>query len=265
MSKPSLEQLKKQAKELVRGHAGRVAKALAFIRAHHPAWTSASDDEIASGAFQLSDAQWAIARSLGDASWPAVVHRLAEVPLVPVRNIVVFPGQRVTLHIGRPRSKGAIEAALRGDGVIALVAQRAADTEQPQFGDLHGTGTLSRVLSVQPATVAQVQVEGLRRVRVVRIDEREGMLVAETRPIAPDDMAIDPAVAKQAAVAALDAIARQLPQLPVPSEVRALILPHVRLLPIEVQQQMLDNDDPAQWVHALAAALNSALAPLAKR
>ena len=54
--------------------------------------------------FQLSDAQWAIARSLGDASWPALVRRLATTPLVPVRGIVVFPGQRVVLHIGRSRS-----------------------------------------------------------------------------------------------------------------------------------------------------------------
>ncbi len=99
MSKPNLEYLKKQAKELVKRHARGEPKALAFIRSHHPRWSDASDEAIAKAAFQLSDAQWAIARHHGAASWPALVHELAELPLVVVRGVVVFPGQRLTLDI----------------------------------------------------------------------------------------------------------------------------------------------------------------------
>jgi len=248
MSKLNLEQLKKRAKELVRDHAAGSPEAIAFIRAHHP-------HELAE--LQLSDAQWAIARSLGASSWPALVHQLAQVPLVPVRNIVVFPGQRLALNIGRARSKAALAAA--HDSIIALVAQRTAQTEDPGRDDLHDIGTLARVLSTRPASAQDqllAEVEGMRRVRLVRIDERDGALFAETTPIDTDTITVDPEVAKRAAIVALDAIAKQLPPLPDAALARALMLPHMALLPPDVQQRVLETDDPVQWIAALSSALS---------
>lgn len=245
MSKPNLEQLKKRAKELVRDHAAGEPEAIAFVREHHPG-------EVAE--LQLSDAQWAIARSLGAPSWPALVHRLAQVPLVPVRGVVVFPGQRLPLHIGRARSRAALDAAT--DGVIALVAQRTAQTEEPGRDDLHDVGTLARVVATRPASGQLIaDVEGLRRVRLVRVDERDGALFAETTPIDSETITVDPEVAKRGAIVALDAIAKQLPPLPDAALARALMLPHMALLPPDVQQRVLETDDPAQWIAALSSAL----------
>ena len=259
MSKLSLEQLKKQAKELVRGHAKADSQALAFIRAHHPKWVHASDDEVAAGAFQLSDAQWAIARSVGHASWPELVHHLASIPLVALRDLVVFPNQRAVIQVGRSRSSVAIEAALRGDGLVAFVAQRAAALECPMAADLFAVGTLAKVISSKPTdrNLSVVQVEGLRRVRIERVDERDGMLVAETSTIDPEEppTIADPESARRAALVAIEAIARHLPELPPAAVTRAMLLPHLHVLPAAVQQEILETDDPARWAQALASAL----------
>jgi len=249
LPEPDLEQLRKQAKELVAAHAAGDPDALAFIRRHHPSYDGRS---------RLSDAQWAIARCFGDASWPALVHRLESIawlPLVPIRNLVVFPGQKLTLDVGRPRSLAAIRAALAGDNRLALVAQRAAATAEPSFADLHAIGTVGEIVSVRDVGPGQkVEVAGARRVELRRVAERDGMLVAD---VAPADVgaAVDPEQVRRSAINVLHALARQLQE---PAEhPLATLLTHVNLLPADVQQQILETDDPSALVRALAAALQS--------
>jgi hypothetical protein len=111
----------------------------------------------------------------------------------------------------------------------------------------------------------KVEVEGIQRVRIVRVEERDGMLVAETSPLEDEDppTVVVPEAARQAALIALEAFARQL--VLDPTVGRALILPHLKALPASVQQQVLEADDPAQWVRALATALTNAPAGGAPR
>lgn len=87
------------------------------------------------------------------------------VPLLPLRTMVVLPGERVSLPVGRPRSLRALSAALAGDGRLLLCPQRDPECEDPGLGDLHRVATLARVLDVRDVGggVTRVMVEGLRR------------------------------------------------------------------------------------------------------
>jgi Lon protease-like protein len=256
---PNLEQLRKQAKELVAAVAGRDADAIAFVRRHHPGWRSeTSSSERSEERFQLSDAQWAIARYLGDASWPALVQRLARVdhiPLVAIRNLVVFPGQTLTLDVGRPRSITAVNAARAGDGRLVMFAQRVATTETPTRSDLHAIGTVGQIVSVRDAGAGhKVEVAGTGRVKLVDLVERDGMLTAE---VAPADAAtpVDAEQVRRSVVTVLDELARRLRE---PSEHPLVkLMTHVNLLPASIQQQILESDDPGALARAIAQALQS--------
>lgn len=251
MSNLNLEQLRKRAKELVANVTAGDAEAIAFVRAHHPTWSG--------DAFRLSDAQWAIARSAGESSWPALVQRLEStwLPLVPVRNLVVFPEQETELDVGRARSLRAISAALAGDMRIVLFAQRAASTDEPQRNDLHPIGTIAEIVSVDERMpkAKKVTVVGRERVRLLRVEARDGMLVAATDAATPQP--VDAEAVRRTALSILDTIARELRKTPLDANPLTPVLPHLHLLPAEVQQQILETDDPAALVSALGAALQS--------
>jgi ATP-dependent protease La (Lon)-like substrate-binding protein len=252
MSNLNLEQLRKRAKELVAAVAAGDIEAIAFVRTHHPTWSG--------GAFQLSDAQWAIARSHGEASWPALVHRLEArwLPLVAVRNLVVFPEQQTVLDVGRARSMRAVDAALAGDARIALFAQRAASIEEPGCADLYPIGTIAEIVSVDDRLRAakKVTVRGRERVRLVRVDERDGMLVAGVAA-PPAGKPVDAEEVRRTAILLLDTIDRELRKMPPDADPFTPVLPHLHLLPAEIQQQVLETADPAGLVRALGAALRS--------
>src|SRR4051812_16008205 len=66
-------------------------------------------------------------------------------PVLPLRDVVVFPYVAMPLLVGRQGSLGAIEAAAEEGGLLFLVAQRSADTEEPVAGDLHRVGVIARI------------------------------------------------------------------------------------------------------------------------
>src|SRR5688500_14603873 len=75
-SRPDLEQLRKQAKDLLKSHKSGQAEALQRIRESHPRFSTAADSEIRAAKFTLSDAQLALAREYGFASWPKLKERV---------------------------------------------------------------------------------------------------------------------------------------------------------------------------------------------
>src|SRR5260370_15568887 len=77
--RPSLEQLKKQAKDLLKSHASRTDESLARIRENHPRFGNASQSELQNVKFSLSDAQLVIAREYGFASWPKLNEHIRSV------------------------------------------------------------------------------------------------------------------------------------------------------------------------------------------
>ncbi|MDO8673744.1 MAG: endopeptidase La [Dehalococcoidia bacterium] len=95
---------------------------------------------------------------------------LAEFPLLPLKNVVIFPRTIITLIVGREKSIRAVEDAASRDNRVVVAAQRSIDMEDPSPADLFTMGTLSEIVQVhkQPDGNVQVVVEGIRRVSIER-------------------------------------------------------------------------------------------------
>ena len=101
-----------------------------------------------------------------------------DLPVLPLRDVVVFPHMVIPLFVGRDKSMQALERAMEADKRILLVAQKSAETDDPAAADLYGVGTLAQVLQLLklPDGTIKVLVEGLARVAVDRIREQDGAL-----------------------------------------------------------------------------------------
>jgi ATP-dependent Lon protease len=110
-------------------------------------------------------------------------------PVLPLRDVVIFPYMVMPLLVGRAASLAAVEAALAGDRWIFLVAQRTADTQDPAAADLFRVGVAGRVLQVArlPNGTTKVLVEGVARAKVTRYAPTEKVLRAVITPFALDE------------------------------------------------------------------------------
>ncbi len=111
------------------------------------------------------------------------VDTMREYPLVPLKNVVVFPRTRVNLTIVRPRSVQAVMEADKGSRIFVTAKQRSSDTDDPQPEDIFTVATVVQILSLQPQdNGVQLVVEGLRRVHIEEWQSREPYLsVVATR------------------------------------------------------------------------------------
>ncbi|HNZ28978.1 MAG TPA: endopeptidase La [Candidatus Goldiibacteriota bacterium] len=91
-----------------------------------------------------------------------------KVPLLALRDLVIFPNMVIPLFVGREKSIKALESAMEKDRIILLVAQKDARTDDPGKDDIYETGTLSEILQILklPDGAIRVLVEGLSRVRI---------------------------------------------------------------------------------------------------
>ncbi|HEX2780627.1 MAG TPA: endopeptidase La [Gemmatimonadaceae bacterium] len=105
-------------------------------------------------------------------------------PVLPLRDLVLFPYVVTPLLVGRPATLAAVDAALAEERWILLVAQRAPEVEEPAAADLHRTGVVGRILQVNrlPNGTAKVLVEGFARARVSRYAPAAGHLRAVAAP-----------------------------------------------------------------------------------
>jgi ATP-dependent Lon protease len=110
-------------------------------------------------------------------------------PLLPLRDIVVFPGMVVPLFVGREKSVAALEAAMTGDKDIFLLAQLDPGCDDPDRDDLYDTGVIATVLQLLklPDGTVRVLVEGQQRARLESLRAEQGangeMLIAQVEPI----------------------------------------------------------------------------------
>ncbi len=93
------------------------------------------------------------------------------IPVLPLRDVVVYPHMVIPLFVGREKSILALDAAMRADKRIMLVAQKQADVDDPKLEDLHGFGTVATILQLLklPDGTVKVLVEGVDRARVLQI------------------------------------------------------------------------------------------------
>ena len=100
---------------------------------------------------------------------------ILELPMLPLRDLVVFPHMVVPLIVGRPRSRAALGQADAGDRKVLLVAQRNGRTTEPQEGDIFELGTVASIHQMLrlPDDNLKVLVEGKQRARILRFVDGE--------------------------------------------------------------------------------------------
>ncbi len=108
-----------------------------------------------------------------------------DLPLLPLRDVVVFPHMVIPLFVGRPKSIKALEAAMENERRIMLVAQKAAAKDDPAVTDMFEVGCISTILQMLklPDGTVKVLVEGQQRARVNNIEDGELHFVANVTPV----------------------------------------------------------------------------------
>ncbi len=109
-------------------------------------------------------------------------------PLLPLRDVVVFPHMVIPLFVGRPKSIKALDMAMDAGKHILLVAQKQAAKDDPGAGDLYEIGSIATVLQMLklPDGTVKVLVEGTQRAQLASITDRGDHLVAQAVPLPAD-------------------------------------------------------------------------------
>jgi len=138
---------------------------------------------------------------LGETDIPEPV---LELPLLPLRDVVVFPHMVIPLFVGRPKSIKALETAMEAGKSILLVAQKSAAKDEPEAEDLYPIGCISNILQMLklPDGTVKVLVEGTQRARIERVDDQRELFVAEVTPVVIDDRATNEIEAMRRAILA---------------------------------------------------------------
>jgi ATP-dependent Lon protease len=108
-----------------------------------------------------------------------------DLPLLPLRDVVVFPHMVIPLFVGRPKSIKALESAMAQERRIMLVAQKAAAKDEPSVGDMFEVGCVATILQMLklPDGTVKVLVEGQQRALVNVIEDGEAHFTANVTPI----------------------------------------------------------------------------------
>ena len=166
-----------------------------------------------------------------------------ELPLLPLRDVVVFPHMVIPLFVGRPKSIKALELAMESDRRIMLVAQKAAAKDEPSIADMFDVGCISTILQMLklPDGTVKVLVEGQQRALVQLIEDVQTHFVATTVPVESEQ-----ADSKPSEIEALRrAVMQQFDQ-------------YVKLnkkIPPEILTSISSIDDPGRLVDTIAAHL----------
>jgi ATP-dependent Lon protease len=110
-------------------------------------------------------------------------------PLLPLRDVVVFPHMVIPLFVGRPKSIKALEAAMENERRIMLVAQKTAAKDEPTPDDLFEMGCVATILQMLklPDGTVKVLVEGVQRAKVLGVDEGDSHFRGTVQPVDPQN------------------------------------------------------------------------------
>ncbi|MCP3669733.1 MAG: endopeptidase La [Gammaproteobacteria bacterium] len=111
-----------------------------------------------------------------DKSNPETVDVVTVIPVLPLRDVVVYPHMVIPLFVGREKSIKALDAAMDANKRVLLVAQKSAETDEPTVEDMHTVGTLANILQLLklPDGTVKVLVEGEKRVQLLHLPTEEG-------------------------------------------------------------------------------------------
>ncbi|MCO5411331.1 endopeptidase La [Ralstonia mojiangensis] len=109
-------------------------------------------------------------------------------PLLPLRDVVVFPHMVIPLFVGRPKSIKALEAAMEAGKSIMLVAQKTAAKDEPTDKDLYDVGCIANILQMLklPDGTVKVLVEGTQRANILSVTDDESHFFCEAVPVGPE-------------------------------------------------------------------------------
>src|SRR5256714_8233504 len=136
----------------------------------------------------------------------------ATLPILPIRNIVVFPGTVMPLNVGRQKSKNLLDEVMPGDKVIGVVTQRNADVEDPKLEDLHQVGVAAMILKLfkLPDGNQSIIVHGMARFRILELERTDPFAVAKIEVL---EDKITPSPSMDALVASVRAQANKVIEL----------------------------------------------------
>lgn len=108
-------------------------------------------------------------------------------PLLPLRDVVVFPHMVIPLFVGRPKSIKALETAMESGKSIMLVAQKTAAKDEPTADDLYEVGCIANILQMLklPDGTVKVLVEGTQRANITEVSEDDSHFMCEAVPVPP--------------------------------------------------------------------------------
>ncbi|MBV8210995.1 MAG: endopeptidase La [Burkholderiaceae bacterium] len=121
-------------------------------------------------------------------STASLPQELTVLPLLPLRDVVVFPHMVIPLFVGRPKSIKALEAAMEAGKSIMLVAQKNAAKDEPSADDIYVIGCVANILQMLklPDGTVKVLVEGAQRARIHRIEDMGTHFVCDLTPMVPE-------------------------------------------------------------------------------
>lgn len=110
---------------------------------------------------------------------------LKSIPVLPLRDIVVFPSMIVPLFVGRDRSVAALDSVMEGDKKILLLTQKQPSEDDPQPDDLYSTGTIGTILQLLklPDGTVKVLVEGGQRIKTTSLNSNDDFMVANANTV----------------------------------------------------------------------------------
>jgi ATP-dependent Lon protease len=199
-----------------------------------------------------------------------LMERSKDIPLLPLRDVVVFPRMVITLFVGRTKSINALEEAMRQDKQILLVAQKDAAEDEPQIEGMYQIGCVANILRMLrlPDGNIRVLVEGSHRARVAGFSDNGDFLSAEIEELEETiSDAREAEILTRQVVAAFDnyvqlnkkvpeEILKTLPSMDDPSEVADSVAAHMHLK-VENKQALLEKLDVVERLEHLAALLES--------
>ena len=182
-----------------------------------------------------------------------------ELPLLPLRDIIVFPHMVVPLFVGRERSILAMEHAAEGDKQIVLAAQRDAKVNEPGPEQIYEVGTMGTIIQLLrlPDGTIKVLVEGRQRVRLQQTVQQEPFHLVQVQPLCEEE---DLSVERQAMVRSLQAtfetyvkLNKRIPpemlisvhSITRPAQLTDTIAAHLQLK-LEDRQALLEGGDPSR-------------------